>query len=140
MRTYHVADVSLDRHPTAKSVAKVLKVKVLSSDNTETNFTADLFGDEGPSQFKWSPAPSNTLGGKLLEEVATSLVERIGQNGALDWSVKDLDKHIAEFELLWKKKAFSAALRAYGITNRLTLEQATLVLQEHYVVEPIMES
>ncbi len=139
MRTYHVADVSLERHPTAKSVAKVLKVKVMSSDNTETNFTVDLYGYEKPDQFQWSPKPQGNRQ-RILDEVAHSLVESVGKDGALDWHIQDLDKHIAEFELLWKRKAFSAALRAYGITNRLTLEQATLVLQEHYVVEPIMES
>jgi hypothetical protein len=140
VRTYYVADVVLECHPTAKSAAKVLKVKVLSSDNTENNFTADLFGYETPSQFRWVPLPSNFTKDKMLDGVAASFIEYAGNNGALDWHVEDLDKRISDFELLWKKKAFASALRAYGITSRLSLEQATLVLQEHYIVEPIMES
>lgn len=141
MRKYLVADATLETHPTAKSVAKVLKVKLLcENDNTELSFTSDLYGYEKPDQFMWSPPPANNVGGKVLGEIAADLVERIGKDGVLDWQVSDLPARIADFELSWKKKAFSNALRAYGVMNRLTFEQALLVLREHYIVEPIMES
>jgi hypothetical protein len=139
VRTHYVSDVKLEPHPTAGATAKVLKVKLSNSDGTTVECTQDLYGHETLDQFHWSSKtpPSEK---KLLDEVAKSLLDRIGKNGVLDWSIADLQHHIDEFELLWKRKAFSSALRAYGVINRLTLEQATLVLQEHYVVEPIMES
>jgi len=141
MSDMYIADVSLEAHLTAPQSAKVLKVTLRDSDDFhETTFSCDLFGYETVEQFQWQPAPRSTSRKAVLIQIAMDLVERTGKDGALNWATNvDLAQQIEEFQLSWKRKAFGSALRAYGVTKRLTFEQALHVLEEHYVVEPIME-
>jgi len=150
VETYYIADVSLEPHPprgpVAKTAAKVLKVKLMAyRDRSEISFQTDLYGHE--TVFVWQPDATNALPEvrKHLQEVEKDLVEKVIGHDELHrgWGiVKDdeLAKLIAEFELRWKRCAFGHALKAYGVTNRLTFEQAKCVLEEHFIVEPIHES
>jgi hypothetical protein len=145
VRTFYVADVLLQPHPTAPQAAKVLKVALLAyEDNSNVMMTCDLYGFESPRDFKWEPASQARSVNKeiapILNVVSTDLVEKIGTNGVIDWQIADLAKRVEEFETSWRLKAFGHALKAYGVVNRLTLEQARLVLEEHYIVSPVMES
>lgn len=152
MRTYYIADVSLEpnltspiRGPVAKKAAKVLKVKLMAySDRSELSFQTDLYGHE--TVFIWQP-DGNALPEvkEHLKEIEKDLVEQVIGHDQLrrGWGIlkdEELDKLVEEFEIRWKRRAFGHALKAYDITKRLTLEQAKCVLEEHYVVEPIMES
>jgi hypothetical protein len=147
LRTYYITDVTLGSHPTAP-VCKVLTVKMRADDdiqiNTEFMMRADLYGYESVKDFKWvpsqSPAPLANRAKEMLDEVAADLVRRVGENNVLSWQLPDLPARIEEFESSWKRKAFGNALRAYGVTKRLTFDQALRVLEEHYIVEPVMES
>ena len=144
MQNKYVSDVSLEAHPTAPDSAKVLKVTILDPDGISTLFTCDLFGGERVSDFKWNPNTIKLLtpGKTCLLKVAMDLVEKVGKNGAFTWAETasdELTKQIEEFHLNWRRKAFHEALRAYGVTKRLTFDQAIRVLEEYYVVEPIME-
>ena len=136
----YVADVSLGPHPTAPGVIRVLTVKLLTQDKNEIQTVCDLYGHESAKDFKWSPELQLPESRLHLAEIAADFVAKVGTNGVVDFQLPDFDKRVEEFEVSWKKTAFTNALRNYGVTNRLTFEQALRVLEEHYIVEPIMES
>ena len=143
MRQFYVADVSLEPHPTAPQAAKVLTVRLLAyKDHSEVRATCDLYGHESIEDFKWRcgagepPSECNPL----LNQVAADFIQKVGENNVISWQLPNLTENVADFEASWKKQAFGNALRAYGVTKRLTFEQALRVLEEHYVVEPVMES
>ncbi len=143
MRQFYVADVSLEPHPTAPQAAKVLTVRLLAyKDHSEVRATCDLYGFESIADFKWGcgggDPPNETK--PLLNQVVADFVQKVGENNVISWQLPDLAERVTDFEAGWKKQAFGNALRAYGVTKRLTFEQALRVLEEHYVVEPVMES
>jgi hypothetical protein len=143
MRTYHLSEVSLTEHPTAKVAGKVLRVKFRSfEDHEEVEVHADLFGFEHAGDIIFRNTVKgfdiNTLNN--LKDVIDSVISIVGNGTKLDWTVVDLDQRISTFHNQWKERAFRNALKIFNVTDRLTLEQACRVLMEHYLVEPVMES
>ena len=141
MRTFYVADVSISPHPSP--VARVLHVRLLAfEDRSEMEVHCDLYeGHEMSHDFRWNPRdhlPNEVR--SFLKQVAADFREKVSENKTISWDAPGIDARIEEFESTWKKTAFHNALRAYDVTNRLTFEQALRVLEEHYIVAPVMES
>ncbi len=141
-KVWYVADVSTGK---SQSV-RCLEIKLMAyDDRSETFVRAMLFGHEDITQVKfYPPLDSFPSTSEMVLEVAKDLIHRMGVEGRLNWldnpNSQDVDKRLQLFEEHWKMKTFGNALRAYGVKERLTLEQARCVLEEHYVIEPIMEA
>ena len=142
MRTYHLSHVVLRPHPTAKTAAKVLRIKFRSfEDQNEIEIYAELYGGETIKEIRFNNLQNvnpKTVG-STAEDVAQSLISTVGDCTQIDFSVEDFNERVEKFEEHWKERAFRNALQGFKVTERLTLEQAIRVLTEHYVVEPIME-
>ncbi len=138
-----LTEVSLDVHPTAPSM-RVLSVEMMDKQNHKSIYRVELHGGETAAQiysfFKPMPpmAIKDTLQG-LIWDLLTTLSPQGTEFKFPEVDTLDEAK-IREFEVARKIRAFKSALAAYGVDKKLSYEQALMVLQEHYVVEPIMES
>ena len=82
---------------------------------------------------------------EVLEEVVHDLINKvlystITPHGKFFDVISLNENDVKLFENDWKMKCFKSAIKSYGVEKKLSLEQATRVLQDHYIVEVIHDS
>lgn len=145
---FYVNNVTVAPHRTAPQSGRTIRIEFRSfEDFSEQNFSADLFAAESVEDLMVSfmepyvkslGAPVTESVKKDLRVIAADLIDAVGEN--VDWLSIDTIERINAFHQRCQERIFTNTLRAYRITNRLTYDQALRVLQEHYVIEPVMES
>ncbi len=139
-----LSEVSLVLHPTAPP-ARILCVEMLDKQNHKTQYRVELHGGETAAQIYafFKPMPPMAIK-EPLQDVIRDLLTAICPNGEEEFKFPELltldEEKIQAFEVERKTRAFKSALNVYEVEKKLTFEQALRVLQEHYIIEPIMES
>ena len=123
---------------------RVLCVEMMDKQNHKSRYRVELHGGETAEQIYafFKPMPPMVIKDTLqdlIKDLLTTLSPEGKEFKFPEITSLDVAK-IQAFEVARKIRAFKSALTAYGVDKKLLYEQALMVLQEHYIVEPIMES
>jgi len=115
-----------------------------SPNSMEYAFTEELRGMESEQSILSGLQPRNDIKTEKQEQISKiirSMLDILGDGYKImvdpKWPSED---GLAKFHEKWTKIALEESLRNYRIPHKLSYEAALIVLQEHYIVQPMMES